>query len=113
MTYLLTQTILNLKKTNSDETKANILAEYFSSVFKDEPKGEIPSLNDSLVIDEWTEIIVTEEDIKKILRNLKTDKSPGMDKIHPLFLKELSHEISIPLAIIYRQSLILEKVPTE
>ena len=43
-----------------------------------------------------TEIIVTEEDIKKILRNFKTYKSQGMDKIHPLFLKELSHEISIP-----------------
>jgi hypothetical protein len=32
-----------LKKTDDDKTKAEILAKYFSSVFTEEPEGDIPN----------------------------------------------------------------------
>jgi CRISPR/Cas system CMR subunit Cmr6 (Cas7 group RAMP superfamily) len=37
--------ILNLKKTDDDKTKADILEKHFSSVFTEEPGGEIPNPN--------------------------------------------------------------------
>ena len=49
---------------------------------------------------------ISQEEITKILKKLKIDKSPGPDKIHPRILKELAETISKPLTIIFNQSLI-------
>ena len=38
---------------------------------------------------------ITEDGIAKILKKLKTDKSPGPDKIHPRILKEIADAIAI------------------
>ena len=36
-----------------------------------------------------------------------------MDNLHPLFLKELHHELSKPLGIIFRKSVSVKKIPEE
>lgn len=43
---------------------------------------------------------ISTETIKKKLDNLKIDKSPGPDNIHPRILRELSNILSEPLSII-------------
>ena len=42
--------------------------------------------------------------MKEILESLNPHKSPGPDGLHPRVLKELSNEISKPLAIIMQAS---------
>ena len=39
---------------------------------------------------------ITEEHVKKELKKLKINKSPGYDNIHPRLLRELAEELSEP-----------------
>lgn len=45
-------------------------------------------------------ININEVEIKKLLRDLKIDKAPGIDNIHPRFLKETAESITKPLTIL-------------
>ena len=51
--------------------------------------------------------------MRKILLQLKVDKSPGPDNIHPYFLKETANELAIPLNIIFNKSLESSEIPDE
>ena len=53
------------------------------------------------------------DNILSILRKLKTNKAPGMDNLHPRFLKELSQSLLLPLQIIFSLSLSTCKVPSD
>ncbi len=44
---------------------------------------------------------VRKKDVKRILKSLKKDKSPGPDGIPPILLNELAEEISYPLTKIF------------
>ena len=100
-------------KTDHDENKANILAEFFSSVFTVEPQEDVPSLEIRSVLHEWSNVSVRSEDIEKILKGLKPDKSPGLDNLQPRLLKELSTELSKPLALIFSRSIQDRRVPED
>ena len=52
-------------------------------------------------------------DVKQKLDKLKTDKSPGVDEIHPMLLRELREEIAQPLSEIFKASLETGKVPDD
>jgi hypothetical protein len=93
----------NSAKTDEDKEKAEILANFFNSVFTKGP--ETPNLNVKDTCSKMPPMNIKEEDISKILRGLKEDKSPGPDRIHPRVLKELALTISKPLCIILNQSL--------
>ena len=86
-------------KTEDNKEKANILSEYFSSVFTKEPEGDVPVLNYTRVQQDIQAITVTENMVLKVLQTLKTDKSPGPDGLHPRLLKELSESIVNPLCM--------------
>ena len=45
-------------------------------------------------------IDVTEDEVFKAVRKLKTDKSPGPDNVHPMILHEAANELAKPLTII-------------
>jgi hypothetical protein len=49
----------------------------------------------------------------KLLQNLKIDKSPGPDNLHPRLLFEIKESIAEPLNIIFNLSLALKTVPKE
>jgi hypothetical protein len=57
---------------------------------------------------------ISAETIKKKIDNLKIDKSPGPDNIHPRILsRELSNILSEPLSIIYNNSFTSSVCPDE
>ena len=99
--------------TKSDQEKAQVLGNFFTSVFTNEPDGDIPESPEKVINEAMGNLLITEEMVKKKLNKLRTDKSPGPDKIHPRFLKELANEISIPITIIFNTSLRMMELPVE
>jgi ribosomal protein L29 len=88
----------------SDEEKAEVLMDFFSSVMTNEDLENIPELTQRNP-EELNEITVEKEDTEKQLAGLNTNKSTGPDDIHPRVLKELKKELAEPLTIIYNKSL--------
>ena len=92
---------------------AEILAKYFSSVFTEEPDGDIPNPKPINIKEKMPELIINEEMVLKQLNSLKIDKSPGPDELHPRLLKELAKSLTKPLCIIFNQSLRLKMTPKQ
>lgn len=98
-------------KTSTDKEKAEVLANFFSSVFTNEPDGEIPNIEPITIEHDCLEKIFQEKEVLKLLQDLNVNKSPGPDGLHPKMLKELSEALVKPLTIIYNTSLSLGTVP--
>ena len=77
--------------------------EYFSSVFTKERSHVFE--DESMLQADRLEVDVLREDVLAILKNLKVDKSPGLDGIYPRILWEARDEIAEPLALIFGSSL--------
>lgn len=100
-------------QTDDDTEKANILGNYFSSVFTKEPDNEIPTLEKRKTLHKWEKMQSSESKVIKALEALKPDKSPGIDGMHPRFLRELRYELVKPLNMIFNKSITEKKVPNE
>ena len=94
----------------TDEEKAEILANFFTSVFTQEPVGPIQHV-DSRTDAVLGRIEIDVHDVAKRLRSLNPGKSCGPDDIHPRILKELADEISLPLTHIFSLSLETSTLP--
>ena len=80
--------------TVGDEEKAEVLVDYFSSVFTTEPTDDtIPPFEKRAFQDVLDNIIITEDMVLKKIRRLKVNKSPGPDGIHPRVLHEVAESI--------------------
>ena len=100
--------------TETDEEAAEILSEFFQSVYTREPPGDVPEMT-SRVEDEHElgDVEFTEEDVMEKLRDLKPDKCPGPDKIHPHVLKECCRQLAKPLFLLFRKSLDEGELPAD
>ena len=98
-------------KTSTDKEKAEVLANFFSSVFTNEPDGEIPNIEPITIEHDCLEKIFQEKEVLKLLQDLNVNKSPCPDGLHPKMLKELSEALLKLLTIIYNTSLSLGTVP--
>ena len=87
------------------------MADFFASVFTKEPEGEIPEPPDQNIVYGLKPLLITEKKVEKILKNLKPDKSPGPDGLHPRLLRELSVSLSKPLSIIFNTSITTGSIP--
>ncbi|KAH3694002.1 hypothetical protein DPMN_081441 [Dreissena polymorpha] len=98
--------------TETDYEKANVLGEFFSSVFTQEPNDKLPDiqLKDCPIEDE---IDITVELVKKKLDELVINKSPEPDQISPRILKELSSTLALPICIIFKNSIDTSTLPDE
>ena len=91
--------------TSDDTESANILNDYFASVFEVEENDQIPEFEERNYDSALIDIEINEEQISKIVNDLKPNKSQGPDRIHPRILKETSQCITSPLEKIFRKSL--------
>ena len=101
------------KMTTDDHQKANILGEYFSSVFVKEPdwswilnEEEKPKVKKELRLD------ITKEIIKEKLQELNVNKSPSPDNLHPRVFKEIASALVNPLFMIFNLTIKHSKIPT-
>ncbi len=90
---------------SKDRDKAELLNNFFSSVFTHEDLTNIPDFEKRNINHPSEDLYITPDKVKKKLRKLKPNKSPGPDGIHPRVLVELVDELAEPLAIIMNKSL--------
>ena len=93
---------------NSKE-KANILNQYFASVFTNEPDGEFVRLEEKQIVQQ-SPLDFSIDEVRKLLQNLKTGKSPGPDGLHPRFVNELADDLCLPLHLIFKSSVNSAKI---
>ena len=101
--------------TDSETEMARLLNTYFASVFTVEDTNTIPALP-PYTLEENSKIhniSVNEQDVQFAINKLKSNKTPGPDKISPRILKETLNEISKPLSDLFNLSLKTCKVPQE
>ena len=100
--------------TETDSETAEVLSEFFQSVYTREPQGDVPQMAKRVAKDdELKDIDFTEHDIMEKLQALKPDKCPGPDGFHPYVLRECCSELAKPLFLIYRKSLDSGELPPD
>ena len=82
------------------------------TIESDEEFAILPQMTNS-THKHMSDFIVTQEDIYDKLCKLKTDKSPGVDMLHPRVLFETRDIIDYPLYLIYSKSLELGILPSD
>ena len=81
---------------------------HFSSVFTREDTSSLPVPETKFNGSEGErlgQLVVTPEVVASKIRNMKENKSPGVDGISPKILKETVEQISMPLAHVFNMSL--------
>ena len=104
------ETIPDGKFTEGNQEKAEVLNNFFGSVFTQEHDYNMPDCNFS-VNEKLTNIEVTEEIFIKVLKQLKPGKSPGPDGIQPLVLRELADSLAEPFKILFDLTMLKGKIP--
>ena len=99
--------------TSSDEEKANVLQDFFSSVFTQEPPGDLPYFKTRDFQEKLTNIDINSDMVKKKLLKLKSNKSPGPHSIHPKVLHDTAKAMALPLMIIFRTSIKTKSLPKD
>ena len=91
--------------TSDDLDKADILHQQYANTFTIEDLSSPPPnfRPRQLQTQPLETVHITEEMVHKKLQSLRSDKSPGPDKLHSRILKELAKELTTPLAIIYNK----------
>jgi hypothetical protein len=93
-------------KVSEDSDKAEVLNDFFSSVFTREDMSNMPDFPDRFFNETLTELHITRDMVLKKLEQLKPSKSPGPDGLHPRVAKELAEVLSGPLATIMNKSMV-------
>ena len=95
---------------------AEVLNEYFSSVFTTEDISSLPvpfNKCEGNTLEHLRQLFLTPEMIAKKIKKMKDNKSPGVDGIPLKLLKEIVEQISTPLAQFFNLSPEEGIVPSE
>ena len=111
-----TKTVSRLKNAENELSKSNqetadILNEFFASVFEVESEEPLPEFQQRPYENQLSSIVITEEKNDKIISNLNAAKSRGPYNIHPKLLKETKSVITKPLKILFQKSVNEGKLP--
>ena len=94
-----------------DGVNVKLLNEYFASIFTKENLVDIPMCNKVSYKNALNTVDFTEEIVYYELCKLRADKSPGVDGIYPVVLRNLANVIFKSLNNIFSQSLLCNIVP--
>ena len=99
-------------KTSNHAESAEVLAQFFSSVYVKENVINVPDFP-SRSHNQINSLIIAEEDLLQKLSQLNISKAMGPDKIHAWILKEGRYGLCKPLSMLYNLSLKCSKLPTD
>ena len=98
---------------HDEKEMANVCNCYFHSVLnRPSDDGEMPEMED-LCDENIRDIEITTEMVKRKLENLNRYKGSGPDKMHPHVLRETAASISLPLSMIFKESLSTGETPED
>ena len=98
---------------NDDENKADLFGDYFAQVYTQEPNGQFTTLTQQYPTSQCEDVIFSDEIILDKLSNLKINKSPGPDLLHPRILYEARHQLLTPLRLLFETSYKTGTLPYE
>ena len=90
----------NMSKTTQDT--ANILSDFFQSVFTPEEYGPLPKdsyASHSVLNGVMDDLVISECDVKKLLLETNINKAMGPDEIHPKLINFLSYDDNFVKAV--------------
>ena len=99
----------------SEIEKANLLNDYFKSVFTID-NGLLPEFSTRFPPDSpkiFDDIKISPEIINRILLDLKSNSAAGPDNIPSIFYKKSAAAISYPLSIMFRSFIDLHGIPSD
>jgi hypothetical protein len=98
----------------SDIQKANLLNEYFHSVYTKD-NGHLPPFPLRLPpnCEGLDNIDISPEIVQRIMSKLKKNSAAGPDNLPPIFFCSTSHSLSFPLATIFRSLIETKDLPSE
>lgn len=98
----------------TDEDRAQTLNDQYIKTFTKEDLTSIPPFHQKPIKSEYlSRVVFTDDIVLKKLTELRTDKTPGPDGLHPRILKEVAEQIAHPLAIIFDLSIASSTVPSQ
>ena len=104
----------NMLTARTDFEKAEVLGNFFASVFNRESEFAQASTTQPRPCQfSSRDPVISKQIILKKLNNLNVTKSPGPDNIHPCILYELRYELAIPLKILFETSYNLGQLPAD
>ena len=112
-----TQGIPPLKKNNgkcvaqSDLEKAEEFNGQFTDVFNKNEHTQVPFLDRSAPF--MNDIVISKEEVIKLLKGLNPSKALGPDELHHRVLKELATELGPVFAHLFQQSMDTGEIPKE
>ena len=101
----------NGQKFTSMTDMARLLSDQYESVFVADD-GNIPEMTNRCSTD-ISSLMITRSDIVSAISSLKTDSSPGIDRITPWLYKSFPSQLATPLQMIYNKSLSSSELPKE
>ena len=86
------------------EDKAEVLVDYFSSMFTIETDlNNMPPFDERQYANPIENIDISYKMVLEKLKKLKINKSPGPDNIHPRVLNNAAETLATPLAVIFNR----------
>ncbi len=95
---------MNNQLATTDLEKAEMLNNFYTSVFTHEDKAQVPATDQVFTGAKLTDIEITEDKVRKLLKKLNQNKSSGADRHHPRVLKELIEPLLKPLTMLFQKS---------
>ena len=100
-------------RVTKDSEKAEVFAQHFATVFTKESNDTFTQIPAANIRVPMTAISLSSDLIRAKLKNLKTDKSPGPDLLHPRIIYEVRDEIAEPLSKLFITTLEKRALPQE
>ena len=98
--------------TKSNKEKAEVLNNFFTTVFNKENLETLTEVTERVVENNLENIVISDTEVLKLLRELDASKSMGLDNVHPFLVKSLADVFVKQLTLIFQKSLSSGTLPT-